>query len=776
MNISARMLKDYQVFQQALGVVSPIWPLDQMIAVNPWSTQTHQPIEECLADVATLSTAKPLSVPQQHNLHSANKDESTNWRTKLEHVPTWLSWLSTQSKYSGLNYEVLKDLGTVCQLYFCHSDIPFEKRQLSLHEFWQKYLKENGNSNEFYRFTQGSLFACGMQNALIENVCSEIRRYFKDSQHVEIYLKQCVYEMLGWMSWCKYLNQGKYLNKYLSMALNDLLLIRVSYDLYYLKKKQFANAFTYWRDHVFNAWSDIYQKNLGIIKTYFDQLIQFEEKFDANIYHNRPNPFRYYKQLSATPHKVSMIFCIDVRSERIRRHIEKANAKIATHGCAGFFGLPIAIQDINGEVTQRQLPGVVDYRYVLKSECTPVRTKSKAILQIKNNFLSCFNAAETLGIFYGLRLFKEILFPSLRNKLIFKKLDSAQLYHYPSGEELNVEECASLLANILKSMSMTHIVKSLVYFVGHFSQCENNPQEASLHCGACGGQSGWVNVKLLAALLNKKEVRLEMKKQGLVYISEATYFVAAEHETTTEKVHVLDFEHESAVLRLIHQDVIKALDTAGDKARLEKLQKDFSDTTLEDKKRRLEFFERKASSPAELRPEWGLAGNAGFILGPRAFSAQLNLNARVFLHDYNCDEDLNAEVMSGLLNAPVFVAHWINMQYFASTVDNDVYGSGNKQMHNVLGNNVGLISGVTPQLRVGLSWQSVHDGKKWMHEPLRLSLWIIAPTFLIDKALKKAPKIRELLDNNWLRLTAVDPKTLNCNRYQISEWRLYDPE
>ena len=35
------------------------------------------------------------------------------------------------------------------------------------------------------------------------------------------------------------------------------------------------------------------------------------------------------------------------------------------------------------------------------------------------------------------------------------------------------------------------------------------------------------------------------------------------------------------------------------------------------------------------------------------------------------------------MTAPMIVAHWINLQYFASTVDPDGFGSGNKLLHNV---------------------------------------------------------------------------------------------
>jgi len=167
---------------------------------------------------------------------------------------------------------------------------------------------------------------------------------------------------------------------------------------------------------------------------------------------------------------------------------------------------------------------------------------------------------------------------------------------------------------------------------------------------------------------------------------------------------------------------------------------------------------------AQVRPEWGLAGCAAFIAAPRRRTAHVDLGGRSFLHSYEWQQDAGFGVLELIMTAPMVVASWISLQYYGSTVDNDHFGCGNKVLHNVVGT-LGVLEGNGRDLRTGLPWQSVHDGEKLVHEPLRLNVVIEAPIETMNAVITKHDWVRALLVNGWLYLWAMDAEGTMSHRY-----------
>ena len=178
----------------------------------------------------------------------------------------------------------------------------------------------------------------------------------------------------------------------------------------------------------------------------------------------------------------------------------------------------------------------------------------------------------------------------------------------------------------------------------------------------------------------------------------------------------------------------------------------------------------RANDWSQVRPEWGLAGNAAFIVAPRRRTRHMDLGGRSFLHDYDWRLDTDLSVLTLIMTAPMVVTNWINMQYYASTVDNRRYGSGNKVLHNVVGGRIGVFEGNGGDLRIGLAIQSLHDGQTLRHPPVRLSVFIEAPRAGIDSIIGAHAVVNDLVSNGWLHLLRIEPSTGLVERLTPDGW------
>ncbi|MBI3359304.1 MAG: DUF2309 family protein [Nitrospirae bacterium] len=117
-----------------------------------------------------------------------------------------------------------------------------------------------------------------------------------------------------------------------------------------------------------------------------------------------------------------------------------------------------------------------------------------------------------------------------------------------------------------------------------------------------------------------------------------------------------------------------------------------------------------------------------------------------------------------ILTAPQVVAQWINMEHYFSTVDNEVYGSGSKIYHNVVGR-FGIMFGAQSDLRIGLSRQAVMNGEMPYHTPMRLLTLVEAPRERISEIIPRHRVLQHLYDNEWVHLIALDPTDKTFYRY-----------
>ena len=485
------------------------------------------------------------------------------------------------------------------------------------------------------------------------------------------------------------------------------------------------------------------------------------------------------------PVRAQLVSCIDTRSEGLRRHLESLGG-YQTFGFAGFFAVAIRYTDILGGVPNDLCPVLIAPNHDIAETPAPdaqdaaarrvagingLAGAESAFHAAKEAFAAPFTLAEAAGWAAAPLSAAKTLAPAasagirrrLRDAVAPQAPTVIDLDGMPQNEQVLFAQVA------LTTMGLTRGFARLVVLCSHGSTTENNPYQASLDCGACGGQAGAPNARTAVAILNRPEVRAGLRSLGIDIPAE-TLFVAAQHDTAVDRVTLLD-RH---LIPAGYEDDLERLDAdltrSGAALAAERC------TVLPGVGRELpavraaRHVATRSSDWAQVYPEWGLAGNAAFIVAPRSVSQGINLQRRTFLHSYEADVDTDGSALETILTAPLVVAQWINCQYYFSTVAPQVFGAGTKTIHNVVGT-VGVIAGHNGDLQLGLPWQSVCDGERLLHEPMRLLAVVQAPLERIDMIVERNPVLQKLFGNDWVALAAREEPGQPWQRWTRAGWR-----
>ena len=805
---------------QACQRIAPTWPLDQFIAVNPYWGFVEQPIAQAAKQLSQLS-GTPLVMPrsfyraewQAGRLTQAHLQGAIDAAQATSKVDELIKSLTAQP--NGAQPHVLvttladsqRDLSHTmawvdfvthqisqhCAAYFDVSQAAWNPERVGLYASWAKQLANDHSTALLMGYTGFSQKAASLPHeprALI--AAATIALGLKPEQCADYYTALLM-SINGWASWCAYERWQARLGTVPGRADDDdiieLLAIRLGWEWLLLldtKNTQIAPKWIAAYTHKCGATASFDVENRH------DWLLQdaLERAYQQPLCQGLINA-----PTVPLPPTVQAIFCIDVRSEVFRRALEASSATIHTRGFAGFFGLFISYEPMGTAMTRPQLPGLLPSSRCVTDECDSkslgevIAKNRKQGLQWRStlqNFRSTassgFSFVETCGMLYAGKLLKNTL-PSYDTPHTVEqtglssdevKASRPRLQNLPGmTPEAELQSRADMAAGILGAIGVTKDFARIVLLAGHGSQTANNPHAAGLDCGACGGQTGEVNARALAALLNDTAVRAALMAKK-INIPGTTWFAGGMHNTTTDELALYDTDlmpashaHDLALLTA-------ALAHAGQRARAERAPTLGLAHLALDAASLEKSIKSRANDWAQVRPEWGLANNAAFIVAPRTRSQHLNLAGRAFLHDYDHTQDPDLGVLTLIMTAPMVVTNWINMQYYASVVDNVRYGSGNKVLHNVVGGRLGVFEGNGGDLRIGLPMQSLHDGSNWQHTPMRLSVFIEAPQAAIDSIIAKHAVVKNLVDNQWLHLfqIEVDSGTQNSHvfRYAKNSW------
>jgi uncharacterized protein YbcC (UPF0753/DUF2309 family) len=477
--------------------------------------------------------------------------------------------------------------------------------------------------------------------------------------------------------------------------------------------------------------------------------------------------------------RAQLVFCIDVRSEVLRRHIERTGPW-ETLGFAGFFGAVVAVQPFGSEQPYAACPVLLRPRHVVPEVAAPggeaagaqrlagldvLKRAKHGLRSLKESVAGAFGFVEASGAAFGATMVARTVAPRSFGRLA-SRLGAVVAPDVPLAPRIGLScddgapgptglspaEQVATAEGALRIMGLTRDFAPLVVLCGHGGQAVNNPFAAGLDCGACGGNRGGPNARIMAAILNDGAVRLALAERGIL-IPEGTVFLAAEHDTTTD---LLTIWH--AGLAPAHMAILDQLQADLAKARRAAAAERLARLPGARARDAVRAVEERSSDWAQVRPEWALARNAAFIVAEREFTRDVDLEGRCFLHSYDWRADSDGSALEVILTAPMVVAEWINTQYYFSTVDNAVFGAGSKVTHNVVGG-FGVMQGTASDLMTGLPAQSVEmaSGRPY-HEPFRLLTVVRAPWRRVEGLIAKHRILQTLFGNGWVALMVADPE------------------
>lgn len=805
---------------QACRAIAPAWPLDRAIAVNPHWSRIVMPVRQVAARMAVLGGIQvfPTRQSQQQawdagRITAADLDhaltkvsgaqavlthaqclDTLHTAPKLAQLPLLIEVLDSDPKrHTRLSWRqaITHQVSQTCAAYFDKHQADWQpERSEGLYAFWLDTLQHD----------HGIGMLMGLPK--LGQALQALPRTPKDADRWVLqrlglpqavwadYLEAVLLTVNGWASWCAYLGWQAGLNGGEDPHLRELLAIRLAWSAILLECKGNAT-----HSPTFTALQSEWSRAPALLKQAEDALlvdevwqVALEVGYQRTLAHKLTGATR--TSAAAQDIEVQAAFCIDVRSEPIRRALEAASPAIQTIGFAGFFGLPVAYTPLATQARRPQLPGLLaPGAEVTDSIVSSGQGAQAADAALQNDARrarrdrfgltdqwlaasrwpgAAFSFVEAAGIGYLGKL-GQWLNPAKMARAR-DDLDGLPVRYRPLCRPqlagMDVDAKISVAAKVLHAMGLDHKLAPLVLLVGHGSQSSNNAHAAALDCGACCGQTGEVNARSLALLLNEAAVRQGLQSQGTA-VPQETVFVAALHNTTTDEIEGFDLDLLPPAARARWDHLQSVFASGGDQVRRERAPKLGLDPSVAPSAL-LDQLRIRANDGAQTRPEWGLAGNAAFVIATRERSRGVDLGGRSFLHDYDSSQDADGSVLELLMTAPMLVTHWINWQYNASTCDPIHMGSGNKVLHNVVGGHIGVFEGNGGDLRIGLSRQSLHDGKRWVHEPVRLTVVIDAPQQAIEGVVRKHAVVQQLLDNGWLYLWRFDGP--NLLQYVMGDW------
>ncbi|MDE1929528.1 MAG: DUF2309 family protein, partial [Burkholderiales bacterium] len=377
--------------ERACGAIAPAWPLDRAIAVNPHWQRIDRPLRRVAARMAVLGGIRVL--PPREQLRASwgeGRIGAADLDTALAQLPAAraagldaaqaLAALAAAPDLPRLallidtldddpqgrqrlswRQAVTHQVSQVCAAYFDVHQADWQpERGGGLYAFWRDTLLHDHGIGVLMGLPDIARGLAALPSTRADAERWALRRLGLPADCWADYLEAVLLTVNGWASWCAYLAWEARLGGGSDGQLRELLAIRLAWGAILLEcrgdratQRAFAALQLEWAD----APERLRRAEQALLVDEVWQLA-FEIGYQRELA-RRLQSVAPPAAAAAPAVEVQAAFCIDVRSEPMRRALEAAWPAVQTLGCAGFFGLPLAYTPLATAARRPQLPGLL---------------------------------------------------------------------------------------------------------------------------------------------------------------------------------------------------------------------------------------------------------------------------------------------------------------------------------------------------------------------------------------------------------------------------------
>ncbi|HMS03159.1 MAG TPA: Na-translocating system protein MpsB, partial [Gemmatimonadaceae bacterium] len=371
----------------ACARIAPAWPLDRLIAVNPWWGYVAQPIADAAAELGAVSGARltmprawfraqyeagrftdahlarafelvadaqdtPLTITLA-DVRAALRSSEDAAAPVMALMPEVVDATRDVVRHSSWREFVVEHISHACGAWFGEGQATWPaSREAGLYGLWRAMSEQDAG----VRLLMGLRGFRETVETLPQDAEATIALVFDElgvppSQQTA-YATALLMSVSGWAAACAFQRWEARLAGGDDAQLVHLLAVRAAWELVLYRASGAAGLTGAWAN-ARRAWSGATEvvRHRQAVDWVLQRALELAWQLPvaASLQGVRSRP--------ATA-AVQAVFCIDVRSEVMRRALETAWPDVQTLGFAGFFGVPIAYEAADG-VTRPQLPGLL---------------------------------------------------------------------------------------------------------------------------------------------------------------------------------------------------------------------------------------------------------------------------------------------------------------------------------------------------------------------------------------------------------------------------------